>query len=74
MEFLCAGADLGRAMFTNIMHPTNLVLVGLIIVLAQLGGLVLITGVIFAARRLYPAVARVSASSPPGAAAARWLK
>jgi hypothetical protein len=50
-------------MFTDLMHPSGPLLAGLIIVLAQLGGLALVTGLVFAARRLHPALVFLSASS-----------
>lgn len=51
-------------MFTNPTDPMHLFLVSVLIVLAELGGVALITGVVFAARRLRPAFARVKHRHP----------
>jgi hypothetical protein len=58
-------------MFTNLLHPSNPLLVNLIIVLAELGGVALATGLVFAIRRLRPALVRVSALRPRGLARER---
>jgi hypothetical protein len=52
------------ASFTNLMSPMNLLFVSVLIVLAELCGVALITGVVFAARRLRPAFARAQHRHP----------
>lgn len=53
MEFICAGADPQRTMLTDLIHPSHLVLVNLLIVLAELGGAMIVAAVVLAFRRLF---------------------
>ncbi len=50
-------------MLTNLMHPSNLLVAGLIIVLAEFGGATLVTVLVLAVRRLRPVPATAPASS-----------
>jgi hypothetical protein len=50
MDFICAGGDLRPIMFTNLSHPSSLLVVNLLIVAAEIGGAVLVAAVVFAIR------------------------
>ncbi len=50
-------------MLTNLTPHWHPLVVGLVIVLAEMGGVALVTGLVLAAHRLRPALPRVPASS-----------